>query len=70
MNKFKKEKPMQTKKNKKKSMGYTLLEYCAGAAIIAGVIWTAMNALGTNLSDLLNAIGRWTQNRTTSVSDQ
>ena len=47
--------------------GYTLLEYCAGAAIIAGVLWTALNSLGSNLSALLNAVGTWAQTRTSEI---
>lgn len=48
--------------------GYTLLEYCAGAALIAGVIWVAMNALGQNISALLNAVGQWAATRTGGIS--
>lgn len=51
----------------KKMQGYTLLEYCAGAAIIAGILWTALNALGTDLSALLNAVGGWAKGRTTGI---
>ena len=46
-------------KNQKNQKGYTLLEYCAGAAIIGGILWTALNGLGGNLSDLLGAVGGW-----------
>ena len=48
--------------------GYTLLEYCAGAAVIAGILWTALNALGGNLTGLLNAVGTWAERRTESIS--
>jgi hypothetical protein len=48
--------------------GYTLLEYCAGAAIIAGILWTALNSLGGDLSQLLNAVGQWAQTRTGSIT--
>lgn len=50
--------------------GYTLLEYCAGAAIIAGILWTALNALGGNLSNLLNAVGAWATRRSGEISSQ
>jgi len=56
-------------KNRKDESGYTLLEYCAGAAIIAGILWTALNALGGNLSDLLEAVGQWAQRRTQGVAN-
>jgi Flp pilus assembly pilin Flp len=57
------------KKNRKDESGYTLLEYCAGAAIIAGILWTALNALGGNLSDLLEAVGQWAQRRTQGIAN-
>ncbi|RME59915.1 MAG: hypothetical protein D6780_04315 [Candidatus Dadabacteria bacterium] len=55
------------KKNIKKNRGYTLLEYCAGAAVIAGVVWLAMNALGQNLSQFLNALGQWAVARSQDI---
>ncbi len=57
------------RKNLRDQKGYTLLEYCAGAAIIAGILWTALNALGGNLSDLLDAVGRWAQRRSAGITD-
>jgi hypothetical protein len=57
------------KKNRTSEKGYTLLEYCAGAAIIAGILWTALNALGGNLSDLLAAVGQWAQRRSAGISN-
>ena len=57
-------------KNGKRERGYTLLEYCAGAAIIAGVLWTALNALGGNLSSLLNAVGQWATSRRGNISTE
>ena len=47
--------------------GFTLLEYCAGAAVIAGVIWVAMSTLGNNLGDLLTALGEWATQRVTEI---
>jgi hypothetical protein len=47
--------------------GYTLLEYCAGAAIIAGILWTGLNSLGGDLANLLNAVGEWAKNRSEAV---
>ena len=52
-----------TRKATKRQRGYTLLEYCAGAAIIAGILWAALGRLGDDLSDLLDAIGDWAQDR-------
>lgn len=50
-----------------KQKGYTLLEYCAGAAIIAGILWTGLNSLGGDLVDLLSAVGQWAQSRSGGV---
>jgi hypothetical protein len=51
----------------KNEKGYTLLEYCAGAAIIAGILWTGLNALGGDLVDLLGSVGQWAQARSGNV---
>ena len=52
----------------KSEKGYTLLEYCAGAAIIASVLWAALSALGGNVSQLLGAVGGWATARASEVS--
>jgi Flp pilus assembly pilin Flp len=52
------EKKMREKKNNRQK-GYTLLEYCAGAAIIVTVLYTALNGLGDQLSSFLGNIGTW-----------
>jgi hypothetical protein len=59
---------MRRKINDRKQRGYTLLEYCDGAAIIAGILWTALNALGGNLGALLDAVGGWATRRTGQIS--
>lgn len=51
----------------KRERGYTLLEYCAGAAIIAGILWTALDNLGADLSGLLDAVGVWSTTRTSGI---
>jgi hypothetical protein len=62
-----------TKKNVEKQnrnrreRGYTLLEYCAGAAVIAGVLWTALSALGGDISSLLGSVGGWANKRTGEI---
>ena len=53
----------------KRERGYTLLEYCAGAAIIAGILWTALNNLGTDLGQLLGAVGTWADNRSDNLNN-
>jgi len=47
--------------------GYTLLEYCAGAAIITGILWVALNGLGENLSTLLQRVGQWATARSNAI---
>ena len=51
----------------RREKGYTLLEYCAGAAIIAGIVWGAMNLLGNNLSGFLTGLGNWVNDRTSNL---
>jgi hypothetical protein len=59
---------MANKELNKTQKGYTLLEYCAGAALIAGIIWVALNAMGQNITALLNAIGQWAVNRAGGIN--
>lgn len=54
----------------KREGGFTLLEYCAGAAVIAGVVWVAMNSLGVNLGQFLDRLGQWTTQRTGEIQVQ
>jgi len=49
--------------------GFTLLEYCAGAAVVASVIWLAFNELGTNIRDLMQNIGGWAKARGDQVTN-
>ena len=52
----------------RKEEGYTLLEYCAGAAVIAGIIFAALQTMGSNLSNYLEAIGSWATRRAAEIS--
>lgn len=52
---------MRTAKNKNEK-GYTLLEYCAGAAIVVSVLYGALNTLGKDLKTFLGKIGDWAKN--------
>ncbi len=51
-----------------KQEGYALLEYCAGAAVVAIVLWAAMQALGSSVSSLLGTISDWALARASEVS--
>lgn len=55
-------------KGKRGDRGYTLLEYCAGAAVIAGVVWVALGNLGGAMSGFLDGLAGWTRDRTGSIS--
>ena len=48
----------------KKDRGFTLLEYCIGAAVLTLVVWVGLNALGTSLSSFLTGLGTWVANKT------
>ncbi|GEM_PF-3100079 len=39
--------------------GLSLLEYAVGAAVLAGIVVTAMNAFGTGLSAYFSNLGVW-----------
>jgi hypothetical protein len=56
------------KKNKKQK-GFTLLEYTAGAAVIIGVVWVAVNAMGGSLRDVFDAISRWANGRVSQIDN-
>ncbi len=55
--------------NKKKQRGYALLEYCAGAAIIAGVLWGGLSLVGERVNSLLSTIADWAAAREQSIQD-
>lgn len=61
---------IKLKKRARGQRGYTLLEYCAGAAIIAGVLWVALSNLGNDLSGLLGSVGQWARTRSSQVQTQ
>ena len=43
----------------RKERGFSLLEYCAGAAVILVTVWGALVLMGQNVQGLLNSIGSW-----------
>jgi len=47
--------------------GYTLLEYVAGAAIIGGIVFTALTGFGSSMAGFLNGLGTWAQTRTSEL---
>lgn len=59
---------LKVNSRRKKESGFSLLEYCAGAAVIMVTIWAALNLMGQNVSGLLGAIGDWATSRATEIS--
>jgi hypothetical protein len=57
------------KQGNRRQRGYTLLEYCAGAAIVAGVLWSSLNTMGTNISGLIGSVGNWAKARGTFIDN-
>jgi hypothetical protein len=51
----------------RRERGYTLLEYCAGAAIITGILWGSLSYLGNSMENLLRGVGDWAQSRATEI---
>ncbi|MCB9029480.1 MAG: Flp family type IVb pilin [Deltaproteobacteria bacterium] len=47
--------------------GLSLLEYAAGAAILAAVVFVAMGTLGTSIQGLLQAVSGWANTQAASV---
>ena len=59
----------QVKKSSKTSReaGFTLLEYCAGAAVVIAVIWVGFRAMGDDIGDYLKGIGEWAKARKSQI---
>jgi len=51
----------------RKQKGFTLFEYCAGAAVILGVVWGAMSVMGASMSDMIGSISEWTSSRAADI---
>lgn len=49
----------ETLRIRRRQAGFTLLEYAAGAAVLLGVVWAGMNAMGTGVNNLLSSVGSW-----------
>ena len=47
--------------------GLSLLEYCAGAAIIVTVFYVAFFALGESLETLIQAVADWASDRASEI---
>lgn len=52
---------------KRKDSGLTLLEYCAGAAVLAAAVFVAFQALGGSLNTAMENIGAWAVQRSANI---
>lgn len=54
---------MRTAKSKHEK-GYTLLEYCAGAAIVLGILYGTLQTVQGSLTKFLTKVGTWADSYT------
>lgn len=54
---------------RKNEKGFTLLEYCAGAAIICGIVYAALTSMGSGISNSAEAIGTWADQRAADINN-
>jgi len=52
----------------RKEEGFTLLEYCAGAAVLIGIVYAGLSVMGTSLSDFFKGVGTWVGTKTTDLN--
>ena len=53
---------LEKTKTSRRERGFTLLEYCAGAAVLIAVVYVGMDAFGQSLSAYFVALGTWLTN--------
>lgn len=51
----------------RKQKGYTLLEYCAGAAVLAGIVYGGLQIFGQSLSGFFRILGSWVESQGNSL---
>lgn len=54
---------------RKDQKGFTLLEYAAGAAVIAGVAYSALTVFGVGLTNFYTGLGNWASNQVSNLPD-
>lgn len=59
-----------TRRQARGERGFSLLEYCAGAAVILVTIWGALSLMGDNIETLLNSIGNWATTRAGEINGE
>lgn len=61
---------MKLRRKNKNQKGFTLLEYCAGAAVIAGIVYGGLNIMGNQMSGFFTGLGTWIGTRASSFATQ
>lgn len=49
--------------------GFTLLEYCAGAAVLMIIVYIAMRNFGFSIQAFLNSLGQWATDRGNDINN-
>ena len=52
----------------RKEQGFTLLEYCAGAAVLISIVYGGLTIMGGNLKEFFVGVGTWVGTKTTSLN--
>jgi len=60
---------MMVIRGKQGERGLSLLEYAAGAAVIASIVFFGMQAFGTSVSGFFTALGGWATARGAQASN-
>jgi hypothetical protein len=55
-------------KRVKSQKGFTLLEYAAGAAVLMGLLYIGVQAMGGGIQDLLTSVGDWARTRSSDLT--
>lgn len=55
------------RRNRSNSKGLAMLEYAAGALVIATVVWGAMSNFGGGLNSFFSNLGTWLTNEAQNI---
>jgi hypothetical protein len=51
----------------RRQRGFTLLEYCAGAAVLIAVVYVGMEQFGAGLKEYFEALGAWAKSNKPTI---
>lgn len=57
----------RNKKNRRSESGLSMLEYAAGAAVLIGIVYIAMNTFGQSLGGFIDGLSTWLNDKTNDV---